>query len=52
MDQQPMEGGGPPAVDMIAQLDYTHEMTRSPSYLAGMVSYNIARCVCQPGVKG
>lgn len=52
MDLQPVERGCPPAVDMIALLDYTHEMTLSPSSLARMVSFNIARCVCQPGVKG
>lgn len=52
MDQQPMEGGRPLAVDTVASLDYTHEMTLSPSSLPGTVSYNIVRCVRQPGVKG
>lgn len=47
-----MEGGCPPAVDMLHLRGCTHEMTPSPSSLAGMVSCNVARCLCQNGVKG
>lgn len=53
MEQQvPVERGCPPTVDMLPLLGYTHEMTPSPANLAGIVSRNRARCVCQPGVKG
>lgn len=52
MDLQPKEGSWPPAVDTLPLRGYTHEMTLSRSSLAGMESYNTARCVCQPEVKG
>lgn len=47
-----MEGCCPPAMDMLDLQSYTHKMSRSPSSLARMVSYNIVRCVRLPGVKG
>lgn len=51
-DLQPIEDSCSPAVDMLPLRGYTHEMTPSHPSLAGMESYIIARCVCQPEVKG